>query len=177
MCSSDLDTFTLIKQIAPAPQFERVAGQGFTARRGKFLPNGYLALTNAGPASSAGGAVSLLNDWVRYVPPMTPTNEDSFPFIVTNNLSRAAVGTATVSIATNLAPSVNFTVDDPGNGTLRLRFSGIPGRNYSIQFSNSLDVPVWQTLATATADGAGAFEFVDTPPPAGPPRFYRTIQP
>ncbi len=171
------DTFTLIKQIAPAPEFERFAGQSFKARRAEFLQNGYLALTNAGPASSAGGAVSLLNDWVRYVPPGTPTNVDSFPFIVTNNLSRAAVGTATVSIAANLAPSVNFTVDDPGNGTLRLRFSGIPGRNYSIQFSNSLDLPAWQTLATATADGAGAFEFVDTPPPASPPRFYRTIQP
>jgi len=171
------DTFTLIKQIAPTPQFERFAGQGFKARRGKFLQNGYLALTNAGPASSAGGAVSLLNDWVRYVPSVTPTNVDSFPFIVTNNLSRAAVGTATVSIATNLAPSVNFTVDDPGNGTLRLRFSGIPGRNYSIQFSNSLDLPAWQTLAAATADGSGAFEYVDTPPPAGSPRFYRTIQP
>ena len=156
---------------------EHFAGQGFKARRGKFLQNGYLALTNAGPASSAGGAVSLLNDWVRYVPPGTPTIVDSFPFIVTNNLSRAAVGTARVNVATNLAPSVNFTVDDPGNGTLRLRFSGIPGRNYSIQFSNSLDIPTWQTLATATADGAGAFEFVDTPPPAGPPRFYRSIQP
>ena len=171
------DTFTLIKQIAPAPEFERFAGQSFKARRERFLQNGYLALTNAGPGSSAGGAVSLLNDWVRYVPPAAPANVDSFPFIVTNSLSRAAVGTATVSIVTNLAPSVNFTSADESGGMVRLRFSGIPGRNYSIQFSNSLDIPAWQTLATATADGAGAFEFVDTPPPAGPSRFYRSIQP
>ena len=170
------DTFTLIKQIAPAPQFVHLAGQSFKARRERFLQNGYLALTNAGPGSSAGGAVSLLNDWVRYVPPGTPTNVDSFPFIVTNNLSRAAIGTATVSIATNLAPSVNFTSADESGGMVRLRFSGIPGRSYSIQFSDSLDVPVWQTLATATADVSGAFELVDTPP-AGPPRFYRSIQP
>jgi hypothetical protein len=169
------DTFTIIKQLAPAPNFDRFAQQGFKARRGEFLRNGYLALTNAGPASTAGGPVTTLNDWVFYAPPGGYSLADTFPFSVTNSFGKAATGTATVSITTDNAPSQNVTVDDLGNGSFRLRCSGIPGRAYSIQFSNDLGSPVWQTLASGTADTQGVFEHIDTPP--GGNRFYRTTYP
>lgn len=169
------DTFTIIKQPAPAPNFERFAQQGFKARRGEFLENGYLALTNAGPSSTAGGAVTTLNDWVFYAPPSGYTSADTFPFVVTNSFGKSAVGTAAVNITTDNSLSQNVTVDDLGNGSFRLRCSGIPGRAYSIQFSNDLGSPVWQSLATGTADAQGVFEHIDTPP--GGARFYRTTCP
>ena len=169
------DTFTIIKQPAPTPDFERFAQQGFKARRGEFLQNGYAALTNAGPSSTAGGSVSLLNDWVLYAPPSGFTNADTFSFAVTNASGRSAIGTAAVNITTDNASSQNVTVDDLGNGSFRLRCSGIPGRTYAIQFSNDLGNPVWQPLASGTADAQGVFTHIDTPPVGT--RFYRTAFP
>ena len=169
------DTFTLIKQPAPTPEFQRLAQQGFKARRSGFLQNGYSALTNAGPSSTAGATVSTLNDWVFYAPPGGYALADTFPFAVTNSYGKAAIGTASVTIAIDNAPSQNVMVDDLGNGSFRLRCSGIPGRAYSIQFSNNLGSPVWQSLASGTADATGAFEHIDSPP-AGT-RFYRTTFP
>ncbi len=169
------DTFTIVKQPAPTPSFDRYAQQGFKARRAKFLENGYSALTNAGPASAGGGSAAVANDWVFYAPPSGYNAPDSFPFAVTNAFGKSATGIATVNITTDNAPSQNVTVDDLGNGSFRLRCSGIPGRSYSIQFSNDLGAPVWQSLAIGSADAQGVFEHIDTPP--GGTRFYRTAQP
>ena len=65
--------------------------------------------------------------------------------------------------------------DTLGNGSFRLRCSGIPGRAYAIQFSNGLGSPVWQPLAGGTADARGVFTHIDTPPVGT--RFYRTTFP
>ena len=170
------DHYTIVKQPAPTPTFSRFAQQGFKARRTEFLQNGWIGLTNVGPSSTFGGTASLLNDWVLYSLVEGFTNSDTFSFGVTNSAGKSALGTATVTVAIDNSSSQNMTVDDLGDGSVRLRCSGIPNRTYSIQFSNDLENPVWQTLATGVADAQGVFEHIDTPPPSTI-RYYRTAYP
>lgn len=56
----------------------------------------------------------------------------------------------------------------------RLAFPGIAGRTYRVECTDDLTAsPIqWQTLGTATADGAGEVQFVD-PAPLPSRRFYR----
>ena len=117
----------------------------------------------------------MSGDWVFYTPAAGFTNGDTFNFTATDNYGGSVPATAAVNIAVDNAATQNVLVDDLGNGSFRLRCSGIPGRTYSIQFSNDLGSPVWQPIATGSADAQGVFEHIDTP--ASGPRFYRTIYP
>jgi len=68
-------------------------------------------------------------------------------------------------------------IQDLSNRTFRISFNGIPGRTYTIQYTERLNPPdtVWTTLGPATADGVGVFIFNDTAGPAA--RFYRSTFP
>ncbi|MFM1767981.1 MAG: hypothetical protein RJA22_510 [Verrucomicrobiota bacterium] len=169
------DTFTLLKQPAPAPAFERYPQQGFKARQSGFLASGYLGVTNAGPASAGGGTISLLNDWILYSPAPGYDLADTFDFRVTNGFGQAAPAVASVTVTPDTRPTGNLAVEDLGNGSFRIRGSGIPGRTYALQYSATPEGPLWQALATVVADAQGVFEHVDTPP--GGPRHYRTASP
>ncbi len=170
------DTFTIRKQPAPAPQFDRFANQGFKARTAQFLTPDWFALTNVATTSSATGTVSRLGDWVLYTPPVGLTNLDTFNYTVVDQRGTNLTALATTVVVSNHAATPNVLVEDLGNGSVRVRFSGIPGRTYSMQFSNDVNAPSWQTAAMATANGRGEFEFVDTPPPQAA-RLYRSATP
>jgi outer membrane protein assembly factor BamB len=58
---------------------------------------------------------------------------------------------------------------------VRLRFTGIPGRSYTIERAPSVTGP-WTTLNTQIAPASGLLEFLDTALPPGS-AFYRTVQP
>jgi Bacterial Ig domain len=133
-------------------------------------------LQSTGPSSTGGGTIVRLGLWVIYTPPIGSESADTFPFVLDDGRGGLASGTVTVNVVTDNVPSENMVVEDAGNGALRLRCSGIPGRAYSIQVSNSLSTPDWQTLAIRTADSLGEFECVDTVP-GGLNRFYRSTQP
>ena len=170
------DSFTIRKQPAPAPQFDRYVNQGVKARRAQFLTPDWLVLTNVATISSATGSIARVNDWVCYTPPALLTNSDTFQYTVTDSRGTNLIAAATTVIVSNNAPSQNVLVEDAGNGAVRVRFSGVPGRTYSIQFSNDVNAPSWQTAATATANARGEFEFMDNPPPATT-RLYRSATP
>ncbi len=173
--SSVRDHYTVLKQGPPTPAFDRIAQQGFKARRAEFLTNGYAALASVTSPSTAGGGVAMAGDWVFYAPATGFTNSDTFSVTATDNYGGSVPATAAVNITVDNAATQNVLVDDLGNGSFRLRCSGIPGRTYSIQFSNNPGGPVWQSLATGTANAQGVFEHTDTPP--GGTRFYRTTNP
>jgi hypothetical protein len=61
-------------------------------------------------------------------------------------------------------PSPNVMIQNLGNGTCRIRFDGIPGETYRIQYTENLQVPDWQLLGSATADDSGEVQIIDTPP-------------
>jgi chorismate-pyruvate lyase len=78
-----------------------------------------------------------------------------------------------VSADLTITPSVpQITAGAAGSGT----FTGSPDTIYTVQYTDSLNPVNWQTLNTATTDGAGLGSFSD-PAPLQAERYYRVIYP
>jgi streptogramin lyase len=138
---------------------------------------GPIHLFSLSPTSVQGGAVYPGGDWVFYTPPAGLTSDDSFTYLVADGHFALATGTVTIRVNPDLVPSPNLVLIDQGNGSFLLRFDGIPGTIYRIQYAQNLSAPVWQTLGSNMADPFGTFVFTDTPPAGSPERFYRSIYP
>jgi len=70
-----------------------------------------------------------------------------------------------------LRPDSFGSVSQSG-GTLQIQFSGIDGSGYAVQTSSNL----WDWTAVSTNYPAnGSFNFLETPPPGSPLRFYRSV--
>jgi hypothetical protein len=141
-------------------------------------PNGdSLTVTNVSSSSEHGGAVVLVGNWVYYTPPGGWTNTDTFTYTVSDGHCGTDVGTVTVQIRPDNPQPSNVAIQMPGDGSIRLTFTGIPGFTYRIQYTDSLSNMAWQTVATQTADAFGACECVDWPSTNAPMRFYRVVWP
>jgi uncharacterized repeat protein (TIGR01451 family) len=124
-----------------------------------------------------GATVTVSGAWVLYAPPPGFTNADSFVYNVSDGNSGVAAATVQVNIkgqGTNPSQNVTGVAPEPGGG-IRVTFAGIPGRTYSVEFTDDLVMPNWQLLGTATANAQGVYEIVD---PAGTAmRAYRSVFP
>ena len=136
-----------------------------------------VTFVSASTASTQGGTITRDGDWLFYLPAAGFTNDDSFTYSVADNRGATAIGTILVKIETNTVPSPNLTITDLGGGSFAIRFDGIPGRTYRIQYNQSFSNAVWNALGAATADPFGSFRFIDTPPGGSPLRFYRSVFP
>jgi hypothetical protein len=137
-----------------------------------------LTFCSVSPTSAAGGAVVATNKWVFYTPPSGFTNSDTLSYVVADSFGLQATGSVSVTIVADSGLSQNVAaIEDLGNDTARVRFQGIPGRAYTVQYTESLLAPDWRPLGTRTADATGRFEFTDTLPYGSPPRFYRSTYP
>lgn len=137
-----------------------------------------LTLNSVSPKSAAGGTVVKRGKWIFYKPPVGFTNADSFSYVITGIGGLQTTGSVTITIHTDLAPSQNVAANEHlANNASHVRFAGIPGRVYTIQYAENLETPGWQTLGTRTADATGRFEFTDTPATGSPARFYRSTYP
>ncbi len=167
--------------VAPVPVLERFAFNGTKARVVDFLgidPDGdTVALLSVGPASAQGGTVVTNSGWVVYTPPAGFTNSDSFPFVLSDGRGGVSQGTATVTVTFDNVIPQNLRAELLGDGSVRLTFDGIPGRTYSVEFTDDLENPNWQILGTAIAGEAGVFSITDFLPPGAPQRFYRATWP
>lgn len=119
--------------------------------------------------------LSMAEGWIFYTPPSGFMGPDSFTYQVRD--ARGGTNTATVAIVPRVGTEAgaNLSLVDMGGGTYSLAFSGVPWRVYSIQYSESLEQPSWQSIATNTADSHGLFVYEDVLPPGTPSRFYRSI--
>ena len=63
------------------------------------------------------------------------------------------------------------------DGSFDVRFHGVPGLTYRIEYTESLTAPDWRNLVNRTADASGLLEINDQPPAGSPARFYRTVYP
>jgi hypothetical protein len=133
-----------------------------------------LTFLNFSATSANGGTVLSNSGWLAYSPPLGFTNTDTFTYTLSDGLAAPVTGTVTVNVTVDNGLSFNLTITVLSNGTYSVRGDGIPGRTYTIQFS---DTPGgnWQTLGTATADAFGVFLYLD--PSGTPQRFYRSVYP
>jgi alpha-tubulin suppressor-like RCC1 family protein len=137
-----------------------------------------LTIVGVSSMSTAGGTVYLKGNWVYYIPLAGFTNTDTYRYTVSDgHCGGEAVGVVAVLVESDVAQSGNFTIQRQSDGSILLRFNGIPGFTYQIQYTESLSNPNWQDLGTQTADGLGVYQFNDYPPANAPARFYRSVWP
>jgi subtilase family serine protease len=140
--------------------------------------NENLTLISAGPTSTNGGSVVVNNNWIFYTPLPGFTKTDAFSYVIADSGGAQATGLVLITVPVDLSQSQNIvSIVSLGNNASLISFQGIAGRTYTIQYSQSLQTPVWQTLGTSTAGATGAFEFTDTPAAGSPARFYRSTYP
>jgi hypothetical protein len=168
--------------VAGNDTIERYPTQGVKVRLSTLLANDSDAdsdtLTPSVSSTSAnGGTVTVSGGWVFYTPAAGFTSTDSFTYTVTDGRGGSAIGTVTIAIKVDDEAGQNLTATDLGNGSFLIRGSGIPGRSYRLQYSDSLTPPNWQDLAggSVTADSTGVFEFTDTAGASS--RYYRSVYP
>ncbi|MCP5519774.1 MAG: cadherin-like domain-containing protein [Verrucomicrobiales bacterium] len=131
-------------------------------------------------ATAAGGALIVDNGWILYLPTGPVTAPDSFPFEVVDAEGGWTIGTVyIVEEDPGARPSMNHfgpPVLLP-DGSLLLRFLGIAGRQYVIEFTADVAQP-WQPLFPGQPPQAaapdGVIEVIDLYPGTGQ-RFYRTV--
>ena len=118
---------------------------------------------------------------------------NSLPLASTTATTTTAPGTYPITLAGGLDDNYSFSlvagtlsILPPGNISVttverldadHFRLAGTGDANVNYQIQASTDLQSWQTLGTATADGAGAFEFVDALAGGFTARFYRVATP
>ena len=142
-------------------------------------PNsGALTLVSTDSTSTNGGSVAVSGNWIFYTPLPGFTNSDAFSYVIADSEGVQASGTVSITVPVDLAQSQNIVaVENIGNNGSLIQFQAIPGRTYTVQYTESLQTPVWQTLGTGMADATGAFGFTNTPGGGLPAGFYRSTYP
>jgi hypothetical protein len=139
---------------------------------------GAMTLVSTDSTSTNGGTVAVNENWIFYTPATGFTNADAFNYVITNSLGTLSTGTVSVVVPVDTSQSQNIdAVQSLGNGAVFVQFQGIPGRSYTIQYTPSLQTPVWQTLGSGTAGATGGFGITNTPTQGQPAGYYRSTYP
>ena len=118
---------------------------------------------------------------------------NSLPFASSTATNTTAPGSYPITLAGGADDNYSFSlvagslsISPPGNITIttvemldadHLRLIGTGDADVSYQVQASVNLQTWQTLGTATANGSGAFEFVDALAGGFTARFYRVATP
>lgn len=143
-------------------------------------PDGHtLSITGVVGSSARGGLVTFLGDRITYSPPAGYSGPDSFSYMVRDVLGATVMGTVNVNVTAAAIGSLNLISMTQTPAGFLLKYAGIPGYAYVIQFRASMNDP-WQTLVPPgpiAAGPTGLIEFEDRPSPRPPARFYRAAAP
>lgn len=136
-----------------------------------------LTLVSISDATPAGAILQRAGDWIFYMPPSDSRSAGSFTYQVEDIHGDYAIGTVHITIKSHNEESQNKLSIVRQDGGFRLSFNGIPGRVYTIQYTDSLNPPntVWSTLGQATANALGIYTLEDHPAPST--RYYRSVYP
>jgi len=133
-----------------------------------------ITFTGVAASSANGGTVLSNNGSVFYYPPFAFTNTDSFTYTIGDGWSAPVTGLVTVNVRFDSGPPPNLSLLPRDLGSWKILGAGLQGRTYRILFSDGL-LTNWQQLGSATADGLGSFQLIDTN--GGARRFYRSVYP
>jgi hypothetical protein len=127
------------------------------------------ATTGRGIPVTRSGAFLLLPELT------TASSSDAFEYTVADPQGNKASARAVIRVLPDNTPSSNLLGLSVSDGMVHLRFAGIPGRRYRIEFSGSLITPQWFNLGSALVAPDGTATF--TAPDVGIAGFYRTVNP
>jgi len=127
--------------------------------------------------STNGAAITRTADWIDYTPAARLTIEDTFEYTIVDSRGATSRGTVRVMVRNDELPSLNLVITDRGDGSYLIRFDGIPGKTYRVQYNENLEIPSWQELSSGTANEFGVFQIIDVPPGGSPQRYYRSVFP
>lgn len=143
--------------------------------------SGVLSLTSVQSALPTGATVAVVGNFVVYTALATNSGNGSFTYTVGNGTD-SVTATVTVSEITATTPvfgpnSASITTANGGADFL-VKFIGVPGYAYRVQYTTDLTPPyTWldfsPTPADYTAPDGGVFQHLDVAP--GGNRFYRAI--
>jgi hypothetical protein len=123
--------------------------------------------------STNGGTVTLTETNIVYTPATNFVGADLFTYTISDGHTGSAIGSVLVTVLSENAASLNLVGQPtPTNGTVVVRFAGIPGITYSVERSS--DQVTWTSAGTYTVPNTGIAEFTDSTPAAQPPYYYRT---
>jgi hypothetical protein len=109
----------------------------------------------------------------------TNANNVNDQFSYTIGDGNGGFGTGLVTIVVTPPPTSNITgATLNGDGSVALKFSGVPGYTYRVMGTTNLAPPVnWQPIGTNLAALDGSWQFTDTGVTNYPQRFYRSVYP
>ncbi len=143
---------------------------------GKYAPSDADgdALTVTGVIGETNGTATTDGTNITY----TATNgtADSFTYTVSDGYGGSATQTVSVVISTPTAQAPNQVSATAVGGNAVLNYAGIPGRNYALDETHSLSLPIaWTPVVTNMAATNGVIgSLVFTNPISGGSDFYRT---
>ena len=148
-----------------------------------------LSVTGVSNPSLQGGAVSLsgADGTVTYIPPFsTFEGQDSFTYTLSNDQGCGVEVAVTVTVGPGDGVSVNVLYAGAVGSDFVVRFAGVPGETYTVEYSDSLPPSgTWTKLGSANLKapgptdahpyGIGVFQVTD--PLGTASRYYRTVWP
>jgi len=143
------------------------------------LENDTLSITAVGSALPAGATVSISGAFVVYVVPSNTAGNGSFTYTL-SDASSSVTGTVTVTETSSSAAagSPNSASLVRSGSDYVLKFLGVPGRTYGVQYTAATGEPyTWREFPTPVvlvAPDSGVMSHTDGNPP-GPIRLYRAV--
>ena len=140
-----------------------------------FDPDGDSLNFLADSTSAQGGSAALTNSNVLlYLPPPNYLGGDSVAYTITDGRGGSASSTVEIQVLAGPLPGRNQLLILPGTNGWALRFRGLPGATCQVQ--RSVDLSVWEEIATLTVPPDGILEYEDSNAPVGA-GFYRIALP
>ena len=152
-------------------------------------PQSMAALVGSNPSFtvSASGAAPLFYQWyfnatnliagatnsVMAFTNVQPSQAGGYDVVVTNPLGTNV--SAVVQLSVLSPPTLALTWSNGVPGSIQLTGTGPANQNYTVQYTQDLGNPNWQSLGPMVSDAFGAFLYVDPLPIADASRFYRVV--
>jgi subtilisin-like proprotein convertase family protein len=170
--------------VAGTDTLERYPTQGVKVRLADLLANDTDAdsdslAINITTSVTTNRTVTVDGAWVFFTPASGFTSADSFTYTISDGHGATVTGTVNVIIKTDDSLTPNLTVASLGNGSFTITGTGIPGRTYRLQYTDSISPPSWQNVSggSITVDALGSFSHTETPAGNLSQRYYRTVYP
>jgi hypothetical protein len=135
--------------------------------------NDTMTVSAVSASSTNGGTVMLTETNIIYTPAANYAGDDLFTYTIDDGHSGTSTGSILVQVLTAAQASLNLIGGPTAtNGTVVVRFAGIPGFTYNVERSH--DQTTWTAAGNFTVPASGVAVFTDSSPGSAP-YYYRTV--